>query len=82
MDLEEAAQMLSFLVDSMIGRAGLGKGTTVVDNDLINTAFEVGAGVAVGFVSSYAELDEEQNAYIAEKMGEFIQLCVERSIPQ
>jgi hypothetical protein len=67
------------LLDSTIERAGLGKGTTVVDNDLIANAFEVGAGLAAGFVGGAAEFDEEQLVSVAAQLKAFLDACIQRA---
>ena len=75
-----AEEFLEQIIDETIQRAGLGKGTTIVDNDLIETAFFIGAGVATGFVSAFAGLEETDRFWVETKVTEFLDLCAERAL--
>jgi len=57
-------------------KAGLGKGTTVVDNDLIGVAFMVGAGIAAGYFIESLELHPSESENIYDKLFSFLSLCV------
>lgn len=57
--------------------AGLGKGTTVVDNDLINVAFMSGAGIAIGYVLEALDVPESLGHDIGEGLFAFLNLCLE-----
>jgi hypothetical protein len=57
-------------------KAGLGKGTTVVDNDLIGVAFMVGAGVCAGYFIESLELPLSQREEIHNSLYSFLSLCV------
>lgn len=57
--------------------AGLMKGTTVVDNDLIETAFLVGAGVAGGYLMNRWDISEKEGALALVEVMAILQHCLE-----
>jgi hypothetical protein len=59
------------------GRAGLGKGTTVVDNDLISVAFMGGAGIALGFILQALDTEPDLGDEVAKALFSFLSLCLE-----
>lgn len=63
--------------DNAAVRAGLGKGSTVVDNDLISVAFMSGAGIALGFILQALDVKPAVGDEVATALFSFLNLCLE-----
>lgn len=69
---DDTRQVVAQIYDS----AGLGKGTTVVDNDLINVAFLTGAGAAAGFLFGLLSSPTFDATRASVELMAFIQSCL------
>jgi Mg2+/citrate symporter len=61
--------------------AGLGKGTTVVDNDLINVAFMTGAGAAAGLIFGMLDHSDFDVAAASQEVMDFVIFCLAAGDP-
>jgi hypothetical protein len=61
-------------------KAGLRKGTTVVDNDLIEQAFLTGAGLAAGFLAARLDADPVDMARATIEVIGMLERCVDAPV--